>query len=133
MNRRALLSLPVVVGAVAAASPVLASGGGGGGAPAKAYTRFPTLTATVMRPDGRRGVMTVEAGIDVHDPNLVERAALQGPRLRAAYSAVVQRAAGDLRPGQVPDVDRLSRALQLETSRILGRGVTLLLGTVMVD
>ena len=134
MERRALLTLvPLAAGLAAAAAtrPALAAGGGGGGE-AKAYTRFPTVTGTIIRPGGRRGVMTVEIGIDVHEETLRETAAVSAPRLRAAYNEVVAQAARELQPGHAPDVDRLSHELQRATSRILGRGATVLLGTVMV-
>lgn len=134
MNRRALLTLaPLAAGAIAvSALPVQASEGGGSG-PANSYLRFQALTATIIRPDGRRGVMTVEVGLDIHDADLLLRAQQDTPRLRAAYNVVVQRAAAELLPGTPPDVDRLSRELQATTTRTLRRsGATLLLGTVMV-
>jgi len=108
-------------------------GGGGGGAPQNPYIRFPVVTATIVRTDGRRGVMTVETGVDVQDGGLRARAAQSQPRLQAAYNAVVQRTAQSLLPGAPPDVDRLSRELQAATDATLGRaGAKLLIGTVMV-
>jgi hypothetical protein len=68
MNRRALFTLAPLAGVAlaAAALPARASEGGGeGGAPKESFMRLDTLTATVVRPDGRRGVMTVEIGLDV--------------------------------------------------------------------
>ena len=133
MDRRALFSLaPAAVGLLAlAAAPTRASEGGA--ASTNSYVRMATVTATTVRPDGRRGVMTVETGIDVPDAALRARAEQDAPRLRAAYNAVVQRTASALLPGAVPDIDRLSRELQAATRATLGRrGATLLLGTVMV-
>lgn len=133
MDRRALFSLaPAAVGLLAlAAAPARASEGGA--ASTNSYVRMATVTATTVRPDGRRGVMTVETGIDVPDAALRARAEQDGPRLRAAYNAVVQRTASALLPAAVPDIDRLSRELQAATNATLGRrGATLLLGTVMV-
>ena len=133
MDRRALFSLaPAAVGLLAlAAAPARASEGGA--ASTNSYVRMATVTATTVRPDGRRGVMTVETGIDVPDAALRARAEQDAPRLRAAYNAVVQRTASALLPGAVPDIDRLSRELQAATRATLGRrGATLLLGTVMV-
>ena len=136
MDRRQLFSLAPLAGAVlaaAAVAPAQASGSSGGGKPANAYIRFGTITATIIRPDGRRGVMTVETGLDVPDPELNAQAALDGPRLRAAFNTVVQGFAATLLPGAVPDVDRLHHALQVATIRTLRkRGAVLLLGTVMV-
>ena len=122
MERRALLGL----------KPSKTSGGGGGGGQAT-YVRFPTVTASVTRSDGRRGVMTVETGVDVADEALRARAQQSAPRLRAAYNTVVQRAAQALLPGFAPNIDRLAQELQAATDTTLGRpGARLLLGTVMV-
>lgn len=121
MERRALLGL----------SPRKTSGGGGGDE--ATYVRFPTVTASVTRSDGRRGVMTVETGVDVADAALRTRAEQSGPRLRAAYNTVVQRTAAALLPGFAPNIDRLAQELQAATDQTLGRaGARLLLGTVMV-
>lgn len=131
MDRRALLGLAAV--AAAAATPAMAGGGGGGGAPQPSYMRLPTITANVRRPDGRRGVMTVETGIDAPDAALRARVAQSAPRLRAAYAAVVQTSANALLPGHPPDVERLVVSLQAATDTALGRrGARLLIGTVMV-
>ncbi len=136
MDRRTLFGLaPAAVGLLAlAVAPGPARAAGGGAAPsANSFVRMATVTATTIRPNGRRGVMTVETGVDVPDAELRARAEQNAPRLRAAYAAVVQRTASALLPGAVPDVDRLSRDLQAATRAILGRrGATLLLGTVMV-
>ncbi|HEV2082266.1 MAG TPA: Tat pathway signal protein [Brevundimonas sp.] len=119
MDRRALLGLTRDAG-----------GGGGGGA---TYVRLSTVTANARRGGGGSGVMTVETGLDVPDAGLRTRTTQSAPRLRAAYNAVVQRAASALLPGAPPDVDRLARELQAETDRILGRtGARVLLGTVMI-
>lgn len=135
MDRRQLFSLAPLAGgliALAATAPAAASSGGGG-APANAYIRFGTITATTLRPDGRRGVMTVEVGLNIPDPELNARASLDGPRLRAAFNTAVQGFAEELLPGAAPDVDRLHHALQVATFRTLRkRGAVVLLGTVMV-
>ena len=121
MQRRDLLGL----------SPLKTSGGSGGGG--NTYVRFPTVTASVTRSDGRRGVMTVETGVDVTDAALKTRAEQSAPRLRAAYNAVVQRTASGLLPDMAPNIDRLAQELQAATDQTLGRpGARLLLGTVMV-
>lgn len=137
MDRRQLFSLAPLAGGLlalaATASPAKAAGGGGAPAPKDAYVRLGTVTASVIRHDGRRGVMTVETGLDCPDPELNAQIALEGPRLRAAFNTVVQDAASRLLPGAVPDVDRLRHALQVATIRTLKkRGAVVLLGTVMV-
>ena len=131
MDRRALLGLAAVP--AASASPAVASSGkSGGGAPADSYIRLPVVTASVMRANGQRGVLSVETGVDVQDAALRLRASQSAPRLRAAFNTAVQRFALGLRPGQAPNVDQLSRDLQAAANSVMGRpGATVLLGTVM--
>ncbi|NJC40612.1 flagellar basal body-associated protein FliL [Brevundimonas alba] len=123
MDRRALLGL----------KDSTSKTNGGSGATQASYLRLPTITANVTRPGGRRGVMTVETGLDTADAALRTRVAQSAPRLRAAYATVVQQAANALLPGAPPDVERLVTQLQAATDRTLGRaGARLLIGTVMV-
>ncbi|GAA0870412.1 hypothetical protein GCM10009116_22480 [Brevundimonas basaltis] len=125
MDRRALLGLKDNARKTA--------GGGGGGAPQPSYIRLPTITTNVMRSGGRRGVMTVETGLDTPDAALRTRVAQSAPRLTAAYAVVVQQSANMLLPGAPPDLERLVAQLQAATDRTLGRaGARLLIGTVMV-
>ena len=107
MDRRHLIGLTlhgVALGGLAAAGAAHASpeksGGGKGG-----YLSLPTATATVLRRDGRRGVMTVETGLDIADGALMERAQLSQPRLSAAYNEIVRIAAARLLPDAPPNVD----------------------------
>lgn len=124
MDRRDLLGLKTVP---------LKTAGGGAAAPEASYLRLPTITANVIRPGGRRGVMTVETGVDTPNAALRARVAQSAPRLRAAYAAVVQQAASATLPGAPPDVERLVAQLQAATNATLGRaGARLLIGTVMV-
>jgi hypothetical protein len=138
MNRRALFTLAPLAGVAlaAAALPAHASGGGEGGesaAPKDSFMRLSTASATILRPDGRRGVMTVEIGLDIPDPELHAKALQVVPRLVDAHNAVVQTVASTLLPGEAPDVDKLAHDLQVATYLILRkRGAVLLLGTVMV-
>ncbi|HYF22133.1 MAG TPA: Tat pathway signal protein [Caulobacteraceae bacterium] len=130
MRRRLFLLAPL---AAALASPALAGKAekkkGGG----ESFIQMPTMTATAIRPDGRRGVLTVEAGVDAPDPAVRETAERALPRLRAAYAQILRTYAAALRPGFAPDADRLSAQLQRATDQTLGRkGARLLLGTVMV-
>lgn len=125
MNRRDLLGLKT--------QPLKTGGGGGGAAAQASYLRLPTITANVMRSGGRRGVMTVETGVDTPNAALRTRVAQSAPRLRAAYAAVVQQSANTLLPGAPPDVERLVAQLQAATNTVMGRaGARLLIGTVMV-
>ncbi|HEY2662262.1 MAG TPA: Tat pathway signal protein [Caulobacteraceae bacterium] len=98
------------------------------------YVQLPTLTATVFRADGHRGVMTVEVGIDIPNGGLRARAQISQPRLRAAYVQMLQAYASGLGPGQAPSADYIAIALQKETDRVLGEpGAKLLLGTILVN
>ena len=129
MERRALLGLAVV--ATAASTSARASSGGAAPS-ADTYIRLPVITASILQANGRRGVLTIETGVDVPDAALRTRAQQSAPRLRAAYNTAAQRFANGLRPGVVPDIDQLSAQLQAATNATLGRpGARLLLGTVM--
>jgi len=134
MNRRLALAAFALAPALA---PSFALGQDGqlhkkGGGPS--FMQLDTLTATITRADGRRGVMTVELGIDVPDGALRARAAQSTPLLRAAYSEMLRTYAAGLPPGSVPNADYLSRELQRQTDLALGRlGARLLLGTILVD
>ena len=133
LHRRTLL-----IAALASLAPAAASASGakkdkkkGGGL---GFIQFATLTATIMRPDGRRGVLTVEAGVDVQDQALHTRAVQMTPRLRDAYARVVRNAAASLRPGMLPDPEGLARELQKATDAVMGRpGARFLIGVVMVN
>ena len=128
MKRRALLLAPLAL----AATPALASGGGGGGS-AGGYVRYPTITATTIRSDGRRGVMTVETGVDTPDAAAKLRAEQSQPRMRAVFNILVQREANTLLPGGVPNVERLHGQLQAAVNIIMGQRTSrLLIGTVMI-
>ena len=130
MDRRHLIGLTLsglALAGAAHASPEKSAGGKGG------YLSLPTATATVLRREGRRGVMTVETGLDIADGALMERARLSQPRLSAAYTEIVRIAAERLLPDAPPNVEWLVVALQHATDAILGKpGAKLLLGTVMV-
>ena len=131
MDRRALLGLKT--------RPLRVSGGGGGGgggaaAAQSTYLAMPTITANVVRTGGRRGMMTVETGIDTPDAALRVRVAQSMPRLRAAFAVAVQQSANVIRPGAPPDVERLVAELQAATNTVMGRpGARLLIGTVMLS
>jgi hypothetical protein len=133
MNRRGL----IVAGLAGALAPGVAlaqekaahkKGGG------LSFIQLDTLSATIVRSNGRRGVMTVECGIDVADAGLHARAAQSTPLLRAAFSEVLRTYATGLPSGAPPNADYLSMALQRQTDTVLGRpGAKLLLGTILVN
>ena len=97
MERRALLGLAVV--ATAAASTSARASSGGAAPSADTYIRLPVITASILQANGRRGVLTIETGVDVPDAALRTRAQQSAPRLRAAYNTAAQRFANGLRPG----------------------------------
>ena len=79
MLRRTLLAaaaLVLVSGAAAATEAPEKKKAGG-----ETYLQLPTLTAGVIRADGRRGVLTVESGLDAPDAALRGRAEVSIPRL----------------------------------------------------
>ncbi|MET0295243.1 MAG: hypothetical protein ABW042_09530 [Phenylobacterium sp.] len=121
--------------AAAAAVPQLAAAAAekkkGGGL---TFLQLPALTSYVVRPDGRRGVLTVEAGLDIPDGGLHAYAETAGPRLRAAYVQILQTYASGLPAGRPPNPDAIGAQMQRETDRLLGRtGARVLLGTIMVN
>ncbi|RZJ90082.1 MAG: Tat pathway signal protein [Brevundimonas sp.] len=133
MDRRTLFGIAALAPIALATSANASGGGGEGGGNQPSFTRMPTITATIVRPDGRRGVMTVEVGVDAPDPALRTRVAQSQPRLSSAYNTAVARLANGMRPGFAPDVEALVRDLQAATNATLGRqGGRVLIGTVMV-
>jgi hypothetical protein len=132
MNRRAMLVSLAFAGAAGSASATeKAEKKKGGG---ETFLQLPTLTATVLRPDGGRGVMTVEVGIDVVDAGLRKRAQASVPLLRDAYLREMLSYAPTLGPGAAPNPDLISTQLQRATDRTLGRpGAKVLLGSILVN
>lgn len=98
------------------------------------FLQFPTLTASITRPGGRRGVLTVEAGVDVPDADLRARAEASVPRLRDAFVRYLTGYAATVAPGTAPNPDIIAVSLQRSADQVLGKpGAKLLLGTVMVN
>jgi len=98
------------------------------------YIAFNTLTGTVTRAGNRRGVLTVDVGLDVPDAKLREFANQSVPRLRAAYIQVVLTYASGLPSEAPPNPDLIAQGLQRQTDVVLGRpGARLLLGAVVVN
>ena len=135
MDRRQLARLALLAAVLAPTAAVAAESGekkkktGG-----LSYIPLDAVTATAIRADGRRGVLTVETGIDIPDPALHDKAIKLMPRLRAAFVQTVQIYAAAMPPGTPPNVEFLSRELQRQTDLSLGgKGGRLLLGTVMVN
>ena len=134
MRRRRLLALalaaalPILAGAPALAREEKKKGGGVG------YIQMLALTGTVIRPDHRRGVLTVEVGLDVPDQALHDLANQSQPRLRAGFVEFIIGYAAHLSPGSPPDADYIEMELQRRANQLLGRpGARVLLGTILVS
>lgn len=131
MRRRLVLAaLLMAPGAAWAASDSGEKKKGGGAS----YIQIQPLTATVTKRNGRRGVLTVETGIDVPDKALRNRADASVPRLRAAFAQVLMSYAAGLAPDTPPNADYLAREFQRQTDNVLGKpGAKLLLGTILIN
>ena len=87
-----------------------------------------------MRASGRRGVLTVEIGLDVPDAKLRDGLELYLPLLYSAYVSALQPYALGLAPGQPANADFISITLQRETDRVLKRrGAKVLLGSILLN
>jgi hypothetical protein len=133
MDRRLALAAAALALVPAAASA--SSGGGekkkGGGL---TYLQIKSVMASVMRRDGRRGVMTVECGCDIHDDKLRATAEASIPRLRSGYASFIQAYALGLPSGGCPNADYISREMQRITDEVLHKkGAKLLLGTILIN
>ena len=132
MRRRDLLPLLVLsfaapIGAQAAEDKKKKSGGPN-------YIPITTLTGTTNKSGGRRGVLTIDCGLQIEDPKLKAYAELSLPRLRAAYVQTIQVYAAGLPSGSEPDTDFIVQALQRQTDLILKRpGARLLIGAVVAN
>ena len=87
----------------------------------------------MIQPDGRRGVLTVQAVLHAPNPVQSARAARSLPLLLNAYVPPLQAWAYRLPPGMAPNVDTLAQSLQQATDGVLGPGTRVLLGGVMVN
>ena len=126
-----LALVPLLLLGLAAPAQAAAERKKGGGL---SYTQFPALTATIVRANGRRGVLSVEAGVDCPDPAVKARTDLLEPRLRDAYVSFLVTYAATLSAGAPPAADQIAAALQRRTDQVVGRpGARFLLGTILVN
>lgn len=132
MDRRLFLFASIALGglplsAMAAGGEKKKSGGGN-------YVPIQPLLGTTFRGGGRRGVLSVDCGLEIADPVLRTRAEQSAPRLRAAYLQTVQAYAAGLGPTELPNADYIGAALQRQTDAVLGkRGARLLLGAIVAN
>ena len=132
MHRRLFFAL-LAASALLAPPPGRAEEGGGQKTK-QPYLPLPAVAVSVFRQGGRRGVLTVEVGVDVRDPRLRNRIELYQPLLNSAYVSALQPYALGLGPGEPPNADYISLTLQRETDRVLGRsGAKLLLGSILIN
>lgn len=98
------------------------------------FMQLPTLTATCMRRNHTRGVITVEVGLDIKDSRLRELAELSQPRLRASFNTFLSSYVAGLPPGSPVDADYLSGQFQRRTDQVLGKpGAKLLIGSILMN
>lgn len=141
------IPLAVLALVLAATAPALAGGGGGGGGgaqgeesrrrmltPSETYMPLPPLTATVQANHRARGLLQIEAGLEIEDPQLRRRAERYLPRLRNAWVSALSAYTGmGYRFGDIPDADRISEILQEATDMTLGQeGAEVLIGMVII-
>ncbi len=98
------------------------------------YVHLPGLTTNVLRANGRWGVVTIEAGLDIQDEKLRLRVQHSIPLLMDGYTRALAGIGPSVRAGAQPDLDRVSTTLQGVTNRVLGRtGAVFLVGSVIVN
>ncbi len=137
--RRLLTLVSFILACGLCSAPTVALAGAHGkekeekAAPATYFALQP-LTAVAIRRDGRRGVLTLEAGIEAKDPKLMERAQQSMPRLRAAFAQVLMTYAAGMRRGTPPDIEYLGREMQKAADKVLGQpGSRVLLGSALMN
>ncbi len=92
------------------------------------------LTASVHADFRLRGILHIEAGLEIPNGRDRSRAERLMPRLRDRYvSALAMYTGANYRFGDVPDADRISYLLQEATDEVLGEDVAdILLGMVII-
>jgi hypothetical protein len=130
MDRRlALAAVLALVPAVASAAGGEKKKGGG-----VTFVQIKAVSATIMRRDGSRGVITVECGVDIPNEALRAKANITQPRLRDAYVGILQSYAGGLPKATLPNADYLAGEMQKATDRVLGKaGGRFLIGTILIN
>lgn len=124
-----------VMAALAIAMPADAAGAGKKKVTvSESFVALPSLTASVAQDFEVRGMLHVEAGIEVKDAKQRALAEAILPRLRAACAEALRDYAGDqFAYGDVPDADRIAVLLQAAIDRELGgQGADLILGMVII-
>jgi len=98
------------------------------------YIPFKPINCFTSDRGGKRGVITVQLGLDVTDPKMIDMVNLYVPRLRDAYSTKLETYALTLTKDSVIDMDYLTKQLQLATDQTLKKtGARVLLGSVIAN
>jgi hypothetical protein len=98
------------------------------------YIPINPITGTTNKAGGRRGVLSVDCGLQVEDPKFKTYVEQSLPRLRAAYVQTIQIYAAGLPSGSEPNVDFIAQTLQRQTDQVLKRpGAKFLIGAVVVN
>ena len=136
IDRRALAAALL---AIAAAAP-LAHADEGAHATRKItssenYIATPTLSAAITRDYQFAGLLVVDAGFDIPDPQLREYVQKMQPRITDALrTSLAEYAYSRFHPGGAPDPDRIATMLQAAADQAIGRpGARFLLSNVMVQ
>lgn len=134
MRRRQILASLLLTAALGAAPGIASANEGKKEEKPVTYFQMDPINAIVLRRDGRRGVMTLETGLEVRDPVLMKKAQASTPRLRAAFAQVLMIYAAGLRGGAPPDIDYISRELQKAADQVLGKpGSKVMLGSALIS
>lgn len=98
------------------------------------YVPLHPLTATVQANRRARGILQIEAGLEVEDYQLRRRVERYMPRLRNAYVTAMSVYTGAyFEYGEVPDAERIASLLQEATDMTLGQdGAQVLLGMIII-
>ena len=127
-------AIPILLIVLAFAAPPSVQAEGKGKQAKQPYLQLDTIAASVVKPNGRHGVLTVEVGLDASDPGLRDRLELYQPMLRSAYVSALQPYALGIAPGAPPNADYIASVLQRETDRVLGQhGARLLVGSILIN
>lgn len=139
LTATALLASALITGAVAHAAPPPASSSSEDSrhrnlTSSETYMPLPPLTATVQANFRSRGLLQIEAGLEISDDDLRRRVERFMPRLRNAYISALTLYTGSFYQfGDVPDADRIAALLQEATDVTLGEsGAQVLLGMIII-
>jgi hypothetical protein len=117
----------LLAASLASAAPTEKKKGGG-----DTFLQLHTLTASIVRANGRRGVLTVDVGLDIPDGALRQRATISTPILMDAFTQALAVYAPQIVAGAPPKPDIIASELQRATDRTLGKpGAKVLLGTIL--